>query len=353
MHKAEKGNSKLNVVITGASGNIGIDIFKKLLSITSKINLRIFSRGSKKNRKLFKPYMDKIEVVWGNILDSSAVKRAINGQDIVIHLAGIIPPICYEDNDYTYEVNVKGTKKIVDAMRESDLKPKIIYSSSLAVYGDRLDKPYIENDAPLNPNDIYGYTKVKAENLIRTSGCDYIIFRLAYCASIRTLRFSPVLFLMPLDTPLEAIDTRDIGTAIVNAIFSENVWNNTYDLGGGKDCRITYREHLNDLFKIMGCGKNLIPEELFNEDGYYIGYCDTLEIQNFLNFQHHNLEDYYEIAKQWIGIKRYFTPLVKPIIKWYLKRKLKKSKIREIYRKSQEKLKKNRELEKVSKEIKI
>lgn len=337
-------NSKPNIVLTGASGNVGIDVFRELFSNRDKINLRIFSRGSKKNRKLFVSYKAEIEIVWGDILDYNAVKKAITGQDIVIHLAGIIPPDCYEDNDYTYRVNVGGTRNILRAMEESELDSKIIYSSSLAVYGERLDDPYIKPRDPLNPNDIYGYTKVKAEESIRASGFDYLILRLAYCASIRTLRFNPVLFLMPLDTSLESIDTRDIGIAISNALFCKEVWNNTFDLGGGKDCRIIYREHLNDLFEIMGCGREFIPEELFAEDGYYIGYCDTSRVQELLKYQHHNLEDYYEIAKEWIGIKRYITPFVKPLVRGYLIRKLKKSRIKEKYKKSQERLKKMQKL---------
>ncbi len=337
-------NSKINVVLTGASGNVGIDVFREFLSRSSMINLRIFSRGSKKNKKLFRPYKDKIEIIWGDILDVKAVQRAVANQDIVIHIAGIIPPYCYEDNDYTFEVNVQGTQNILNAMKESELKTKIIYTSSLAVYGDRLGDPFIEKEDPLNPNDIYGYTKVKAEEIISASGCDYIIFRLSYCASIRTLRFNPVLFLMPLDTSLEFIDTRDIAIAIANAITCDETWNNTFNLAGGAECRITYREHLNDLFKTIGCKKNIIPEKYFMDDGYYIGYCNTSEVQALLDFQNHDLEDYYEIAKEWIGIKRHLIPLLKPFVKWYLLWKLKKSKIKEKYRKSQEQLQKNRKL---------
>lgn len=334
-------SSKLNVVLTGASGNVGIDVFKELLSRNSQINLRIFSRKSKKNRKLFKSYKDDIEIVWGDLLDYDAVKRAVEGQDVVIHLAAIIPPDSYEDNDYTYEVNVNGTRKILKAMKESKKNPKIIYTSSFAVYGDRLDDPYIKDNDPFNPNDIYGYTKLEAENLIRASGLDYLILRLSYCASRRSLGFNTVLFLMPLETRLELIDTRDIGTAIANALFCEDTWNNSFNLGGGEDCRIIYRDHLNDLFEINGLGRDLLPEDLFREKGYCIGYCDTSEVQKLLNYQNHNLEDYYEIAKDESGISRYIIPLFKSRVKKYLIKKVDKSKIKEKYRKSQDQLKKN------------
>ncbi|TFF97634.1 MAG: NAD(P)-dependent oxidoreductase [Promethearchaeota archaeon] len=334
-------SSKLNVVITGASGNVGIDVFKKLLSKKDKINLTVFSRNSKKNRKLFKSYKDEIEIVWGNLLDYEAVKKAIKGQDVVVHLAAVIPPGCYEDNDYTYEVNVNGTRKILKAMKESEKNPKLIYTSSFAVYGDRLEDPYIKDDDPFNPNDIYGYTKVEAENLIRASGLDYLILRLSYCASRRSLGFNTVLFLMPLETRLELIDTRDIGTAIANALFVKGVWNNAYNLGGGEDCRIIYRDHLNDLFEINGLGRDLLPEHLFRKKGYCIGYCDTSEVQKLLDYQNHTLEDYYDIAKDESGIEKYIIPLFRSRVKKYLIKQVDKSGIKEKYRKSQEELENN------------
>jgi nucleoside-diphosphate-sugar epimerase len=317
--------SKIDLLLTGASGNVGIDVFKKVVSRSDSFNLRIFTRGSKKNRKLFKPYKKEVEIVWGDILDYEAVKKAVDGQDIIIHMAGLIPPACYKDDEYTYKVNVKGTKNILTAGNDSEKAPKIIYTSSIVVYGDRLDDPLISIEDTPNPNDIYGVTKLKAEQLIRESNLNYLIFRLSYCASIRTLKFNPILFLMPLETNIEIIHTKDVALAIVNAIKFDKIWDKTINLAGGKDCRIKYGDHINDLFEIIGLGKDLLPEDAFADQGFNCGYYKANSVHEKLKYQRHDLEDFYKEVKSWIGFKRYLVPLVKWFVKKYLLRKLRKA----------------------------
>jgi len=334
----------INVLLTGASGNIGIDVFQEILSRQNDINLRIFVRGSKKNKKLFKPYKEQIDIIWGGILDYDAVKKAVQDQNIIIHMAGLIPPECYKDDEYTYKVNVIGTKNILKASKELKKPPEIIYTSSIVVYGDRLDDHLIKVDDPPSPNDIYGLTKLHAEKLIRESELEYLILRLSYCASIRILTMNPLLFLMPLETKVEIIHTKDVAIAIANAIKNKDVWNRTFLLGGGEDCRIVFKKNANDLFEILGFGRDFLPEDVFEEDGFNCGYCETTEAQNLLKYQHHNLEDYYEEVREWIGFKRHFVPLVKWFVKKFLLRRLKKSKYlrKEERRKAFEKYKKSK-----------
>jgi nucleoside-diphosphate-sugar epimerase len=237
-------------------------------------------------------------------------------------MAGLIPPECYKDNEYTYKVNVIGTKNLIDASKELNLSPKIIYTSSIVVYGDRLDNSMIKNDDPPNPNDIYGLTKLNTEKLIKKSRFEYLILRLSYCASIRTLKMNPVLFLMPLNTNIEIIHTKDV--AIANAIYNQNVWNKSFLLGGGKECRIKFKTHINDILEILGFGRNFLPENAFEKNGFNCGFCQTKKVQEELDFQQHTLKDFYDEIREWMGIKRYFVPLVKYFVKKYLLRKLRK-----------------------------
>ncbi len=316
--------TRTRILLTGASGTVGFETFKKLLAENNRYLIRIFVRGSKKNRKLFKPYEDKIETIWGDIQDYEATKKAIENQEIIIHAAAVIPPLAYEKPDYTKKVNYGGTKNLIRAAKKLNEKIKIIYTSSIVIYGDRLKNPFIKINDPPNPNDVYGETKLKSENLIKQSGYEYLIFRLSYIPSVNTLKFDPVMFRMPLNTPIEIIDPRDTAKAILNAINKKEVWNKTYILAGGPKNRIIFKKYLNDLLKIMGFGDNFLPEEAFAKEGFNCGYCETGEIQDLLKFQTHDIKDFYEQVKDWIGIKRYFIPLVKWFIKKYL---LHKSKI--------------------------
>jgi len=310
---------KKKILLTGASGTVGFAMLKKLMTQLDKYKIRVFARGSNKNRKLFKPFLNEIELVWGNILDFEKCKEALIKQDLIIHAAALIPPQAYKDEDYTYEVNVNGTRNIINAAKALKIKPKIIYTSSIVVYGDRVDSPIISKKDELKPNDIYGKTKVQAEKIIKNSGLKYIIFRLSYVATVNTLRFDPVLFRMPLETFIEIIHPEDIALAIVNSINKEDLWNDVYNLGGGEDCRIIFRHYLNDILEILGIGKDYLPEKYFAEGGFNCGYFSNNEyLQNILDYQKYSLEDFYQEVKEWIGIKRYFARVFRWFIKKYL-----------------------------------
>jgi nucleoside-diphosphate-sugar epimerase len=200
---------KKNILITGASGSVGFDTFKIFFSNIDDFNIRVFLRESRKNKKLFKGYKDKIEIIWGDLKDFGSIQKALVNQDIIVHIAGVIPPLADEEIDYTYEINVEGTKKILKAIKFQKSKTKIIYTSSIAIYGDRLEDPMIKKIYNVNPNDFYAKTKLKAEELIKESNIEYLIFRLSYCTNIRTFKIKPLMFEVPLDTCLEIIDTRD------------------------------------------------------------------------------------------------------------------------------------------------
>ena len=129
---------------------------------------------------------------------------------------------------------------------------------------------------------------------------------------------------MALNAPIEMIHVKDVARAIINAMESDKVWNKTFNLGGGRDCQTIYRDNLNNLFEIIGLGKNLLPETAFTKESIYYGFFDSQEtanLQKLLNFQHYTLEDFYKEVKKWIGVKKYLISLIRPIVKWYILRK--------------------------------
>lgn len=228
--------------------------------------------------------------------------------------------------DLAKVTNIGGTNNVLNAMKAQQTNPKIIFTSSTAVYDKTLEDPIIKISNPIdaNPKDIYSYTKIEAEKSIINSGMDYCIFRISYAASVDILKFRPIMFHIPLDTPLEIIHVKDVAQAIVNAIESDNIWGKIFNLGGGKDCQIIYKDNLNDYYEIMGFGRNFLPETAFAKTGFYCGILDSQEtdnLQELLNFKHHTLQDFYVEVKKWIGLKKYFIPIIKPILKRYILRK--------------------------------
>lgn len=317
---------KKKVLLTGASGTVGKKTFKELLKRADQFDISLFLRASRKNKKLFKPYYGKVKIFWGTLQNYEEVKEAINRQEVVVHMAAALPDVGFKNPELIDSTNVNGTQNVLKAMLSQQNHAKIIYTSSVQVYGDRRKNPIIKTSDPIdrNSDDAYGSSKIKAEELIKESKLDYCIFRVSYVASTNIIKLRPIMFFIALDTKVEIIDAKDVGLALVNAIDSNEIWNKIFNLGGGKKCRIEFKDNLNDMFEIMGFGKNFLPEEAFSKNHSHCGFFDAQEmreIQNILRFQRFSLEDFYEEVRQWIGIKRHLIPLVKPILRWYILRK--------------------------------
>lgn len=316
---------KLKILLTGASGTIGKDVLSELTKKEEEYEISLFLRDSKKNQKKFRNYSN-VTIYWGSLHNKDKLDQAVVDQDIVIHLAGVLPDTALKDPDLVRKTNVEGTRNLISAMLKQITKPKLIFSSSVAVYGDRLKSPIIKITDPIDMNseDVYTQTKINSEKMIRESGLDYIIFRISYCVSLDILKLRPIMFFMPLETSLEAIHTKDVSTALINAIKTQEAWGRIINLAGGKRCQITFRENLNDVLEIMGFGRDYLPEEAFAKNGFHCGYFFAKEMeenQKLLKFQNHTLNDFYLEVKKWIGIKRYLIPLVRPILRWFILRK--------------------------------
>ncbi|TFG22521.1 MAG: NAD(P)-dependent oxidoreductase [Promethearchaeota archaeon] len=311
----------MRILLTGAFGNVGLSVLNQL--ILRKHEITVFEIKNRRNVKLAKRFKKDINMVWGDIRFREDVQNAVKNQDIIIHLAAIIPPLADSLPELAEEVNVNGTMNILKAMRKQPNPPRILFTSSIAVYGDRRDDPFIKVSDPLNPSkgDFYARTKITSERLIKESGLNFAIFRLTYITSMNKLEMDPLMFHMPLDTKIEICDTHDVGLAIANSINSNEVWGKTFNIAGGEYCRITYKDYLNDMMEIFGLGRDFLPDQAYAKSDFHCGYMDTEESQRLLKYQEHSLEDYYNDVKDKIGKKRFFLRFLKPSIRSNLLRK--------------------------------
>ncbi|MCK4287278.1 MAG: NAD(P)-dependent oxidoreductase, partial [Candidatus Lokiarchaeota archaeon] len=247
----------MKVLLTGPFGNVGLSTLYELLK--RNYDVRVFDIKNKKNRRISTKFKHQVEIIWGDLRNIKDVEKAVLGCDVIIHVAAIIPPLADKQPKFAESVNVGGTSNIIEAMKNQPQKPKLIFTSSVAIYGDRLRNPLISTTDPLNPNDDdeYAKQKVKCEEIIRKSGLEWVICRLTYIVSINKLQMDPLMFEMPLDTCIEICDTKDVGYALANAVESKEIWGETIHVAGGERCRITYREYLNEMLDIFGIGNNV------------------------------------------------------------------------------------------------
>ena len=286
-----------------------------------ELKLTVFDKKTKTSVKKLDFYKDRVELVYGDISNLDSQQRLTSEKDYVIHLAAIIPPIADDFPELSKKVNIEGTRNLVRHLEKHSPNCFFIYSSSISVYGDRLENPYIAVDDPLNPSpgDEYALTKIAAEKIIQNSTLDWTIFRLA--AIMGGHKMSKLMFHQPLDTSLEIATPQDTARAFVNALMKQKqLSKRIFNLGGGETCRVDYEGFLQRSFDIFGLGKLNFPDKAFAEKNFHCGfYADGEELENIVHFRNHTLEDYFEMEKEKVSsFEKIGATLLRKLIKYYL-----------------------------------
>lgn len=310
---------KKNVLLTGASGTVGYEVLMQLIE-KDLYNITVFDFESKASRKKLLPFKHNIEIIFGDISAAEEL-NSIKNMDFVIHLAAVIPPVADDFPDLAKSVNLIGTQNLVNQLEQYSPNAFLMYSSSIAVYGDRIEQPYIKVTDKIRPSDgdFYAKTKIDAEKDIQNSALDYTIFRLA--AIMGNHKISKLMFHQPLNTALEIATPRDTARAFVNGIEKQTeLSKRIFNLGGGKLCRIDYEGFLERSFSIFGLGELDFPKHTFAEKNFHCGYYeDGDDLENIVHFRKDSLEDYFKKEKDKITFGRKFaTSLFKKPIKWFL-----------------------------------
>jgi len=315
--------NKQNILLTGGTGAVGFELLKQLNTENRLDGVSVLVRDNKKNNKKLKPFANKITIHYGDITDSDAVKNAVKNQDVIIHLAALIPTVEDTNHDLVHRVNVGGTENIVKGMESECPNAHLLYSSSIAIYGDRIKDPDIRiTDPPKGlDHDNYSRTKVDAEAIIKSSKINWSIYRLTAIMGIGNHKISGIMFDVPLETKLEICTVRDTARAFINSVnHLEELKGKTYNLGGGEPCRITYFDFMTKAFNAFGMGKVNFPDYAFAKQNFHCGhYVDGDELENIIHFRSDNIESYFKRFDASVpGIQRFFTLPFGGIIKWFL-----------------------------------
>jgi nucleoside-diphosphate-sugar epimerase len=120
----------MKVLLTGAFGNVGRSTLDALLAQEHQV--RCLVRPTAQNRKFAASMPSGVEIAWGDVCNMPDVSAAIKDQEAIIHTAAIIAPVSEEMPERAYQVNVEGTRNLLDAAAPST---KFIYASSIIHYG--------------------------------------------------------------------------------------------------------------------------------------------------------------------------------------------------------------------------
>jgi len=152
------------MLVTGGAGFIGSHLVTRLLKEGFEVVvLDNLSTGSLEN---LKPCLENknFRFVKGSIIDEQAMREALKDVEAVFHLAAITSvPYSVEYPDITREVNVDGTRRLLEGCLSTGVE-RFIYVSSCAVYGEPEYLP-IDEEHPTRPVSPYAESKLEGERL--------------------------------------------------------------------------------------------------------------------------------------------------------------------------------------------
>lgn len=164
------------ILVTGATGHIGNTLIRLLLQ----------NNPQAKVRALVLPSADltpleglAVEIVYGNVLDSQSLDDAMQGIDVVFHLAGLIT-IRAEQLALVEQVNIQGTENVARAALKAGVR-RMLHVASIHIF-ERIPTGVIDETIPLvtkeNSAGVYDYTKAEAVRRLRpliNEGLDVVI----------------------------------------------------------------------------------------------------------------------------------------------------------------------------------
>ena len=197
------------ILVTGADGFIGSHLTEALVREGCKVKAFVLYNSFNSWGWLDKCAADvkgQFEVFTGDIRDPYGVKKAMEGCDVVLHLASLIAiPYSYRSPDTYVDTNIKGTLNILQAARELKIK-RVIHTSTSEVYGTAKFVPITEQH-PINGQSPYSASKIAADQLAYSF---YSSFNL------------PVVIVRPFNTYGPRQSSRAVIPTIVTQIASGN-----------------------------------------------------------------------------------------------------------------------------------
>jgi UDP-glucose 4-epimerase len=161
----------MNVLVTGGAGYIGAELIYHLAHCDDVQKIIVYDNLTRNNYNLFisnsnRIENNKVQFIFGDLLDSRKIRKELKGIDIVYHLAARVDtPFSNLDSHIFEQVNHWGTAELVYAVEENPNISKFIFLSSASVYGSS-KKLADENTTP-NPKTFYSISKMRAEEHVK------------------------------------------------------------------------------------------------------------------------------------------------------------------------------------------
>lgn len=264
----------MKTLVTGGAGFIGSNLVKQLINDgNGVVVLDNLMSGYQSNLDLF----PEVRFIKGDIRDEVAVTDAIQGVEVVFHLAASVGNKRSIDHPLIdADINVMGTLTVLEAARRAGVR-KIVASSSAGIFGELKTLP-IKEDHPIEPDTPYGSTKLCMEKLCLAYAKLYDIE--AVCLryfnvygpnqrfdaygnvipifTFKMLRNEPVTIFGDGEQTRDFVNVRDVVQANIKAAMTKGV-SGAFNTGSGD--RITINHLVEILKEVSGIDTTVIHGE--------------------------------------------------------------------------------------------
>jgi len=164
-----------SVLVTGAGGFIGSHLVDALVERGADVNAFVHYNarndwGMLEDRAA--DHGDRLTVVLGDVTDASSVAAAVEGKEIVFHLAALIGiPYSYIAPGSYVNTNVRGTLHVMEACRRARVE-RVVHTSTSEVYGTAVYTP-IDERHPLQAQSPYSASKIGADKIAESYYCSF------------------------------------------------------------------------------------------------------------------------------------------------------------------------------------
>jgi UDP-glucose 4-epimerase len=149
------------VLVTGAAGFIGSHLVDSLRADGNPVRSLVLNGTDAECLR-----HSGLEIAYGDLKDRESLKRACEGCGKIYHLAAISRHDANVPDSEYWAVNVEGTRNLLEIARETGTQ-RLLFTATIEAVGTSKDGSPLTEETPQQPRNIYGETKLAAENLVR------------------------------------------------------------------------------------------------------------------------------------------------------------------------------------------
>jgi len=232
------------VLVTGAGGFIGSHLTERLVELGANARALVHYNALGRWGWLDQsPVKNRIEVVAGDICDRDSVHRAVEGREIVFHLAALIAiPYSYHAPASYIRTNVEGTLNVLQAARDAKVK-RLVHTSTSETYGTAQYVP-IDEKHPLQGQSPYSASKIGADKIAEA-------FNLSFGFPVVTVR------------PFNTFGPRQSARAVIPAIITQLLAGTKIKLGNVTPTRdLNYVANTVEGFVLAACAPKAVGKTI-------------------------------------------------------------------------------------------